>query len=104
MTLEETVNYCKPFGTDDKGIIEYYITENNLESDYIDLISKLSKSKIDKLDAELRNHHWLAFSNVDLYDKCYRKKLNPKIAVLLDKAQRGFILGCDLSRTAEELS
>ena len=103
MTLEEVINYCKPFGYDDKVIIEYYIIENNLESEYIDLITKLSKSKIDKLDAELRNHHWLAFSNADLYDKCYKKKLNPKIAVLLDEAQRGFILGCDLSKTAEEL-
>ena len=94
MTLEEVINYCKPLGLDDKVVIEYYITENNLESEYIDLISKLSKSKIDKLDDKLRQHQWLAFSNSDLYDKCYKKKLNPKIAVLLDEAQRGFILGC----------
>lgn len=103
MTLEEVINYWKPFGYGDKDIIEYYITINNLESEYIDLISTLSKFKINKLDNELRKHQWLAFSNVDLYDKCYKKKLNPKIAVLLDEAQRGFILGCDLSKTAEKL-
>lgn len=103
MTLEETVNYCKPFGYGDKDIIEYYITENSLESEYIDLISTLSKSKIEKLDNKLRQHQWLSFSNSDLYDKCYKRKIKPNIAQLLDEAQRGFILGIDISNVAEEL-
>lgn len=102
-TLQEELNVAKEWGFDDKTAIHNYIVNNNLESEYIELISELSKRALEKLDYTIRKHQWLAYPSDNLYDMVYKKKVKPDVAKLLDLAQRAFILDCNMIPIAEEL-
>jgi len=103
LSLENFIKIGKLYNWDDKMVIKQYIIGNNFEKDYMELITELSKSALDKLDKQIREHQWLAFPADNFYDECYKKKMNPDVAKLLDRAQRGYILGLDISDVAEEL-
>lgn len=47
---------------DDKTIIFKYITDNNLEKEFIDLISQLSKSKVEKLEGQMSQKNFIISS------------------------------------------
>lgn len=102
-TLQEELNVAKEWGFDDKTAIQNYIVNNGLESDYIELISELSKSALDRLDYKIRKHQWLAYPADNLYEMVSKKKIKPDVARLLDLAQRAYILDCSLIPVAEEL-
>lgn len=102
-SLKEILEIGMSFGCSDRDIIKEYITSNDLESEYIGMISELSQSKIDKLDTEIRQHQWLAYPADNLYQECYKKKIKPDIARLFDLAQRQYILGFSIEPIANEL-
>jgi len=102
-SLKDVLKVGLEFGFSDKDIIKEYIISNDLESEYVAMISELSQSKIDKLDAEIRQHQWLAYPADNLYQECYKKKIKPDIARLLDMAQRQYILGFSIEPIANDL-
>lgn len=73
-------NYIDNYGyiTDDKTIITKYIIDNNLEQEYIDLISQLAKSKVEKLEGQMYQKNFIIESSamsLDFLLKHYKKDI-----------------------------
>lgn len=63
--MKKLKSYIDGYGylVDDKTIILKYITDNNLEQEYIELISKLAKSKVEKLEGQMNQKNFIIESS-----------------------------------------
>ena len=78
--MKKLKNYVDNYGyiANDKDIIVKYITDNNLEQEYIDLISKLVKSKVEKLEGQMSQKNFIIESSamgLDSLLKHYKKDI-----------------------------
>lgn len=103
ITLEDAIKFGKEWELSDKEIINYFIVNNNLEQEYIELIAKLSQNRINVLNKTIEDHSWLAYPMGNFYNECYNKTIRPEIASLLDKAVRFNVLGINLDSIVNAL-
>ena len=103
VSLEELIELAKLYDNDEYWVIREFITQNNLERVYIDMIVYLSQARINKLEDELSKHQWLACPADHLYEMVAKKKISPELARNLDLAQRYTMLGLPLDGVAEKL-
>lgn len=78
--MKKLKNYVDNYGyiANDKDIIVKYITDNNLEQEYIDLISQLVKSKVEKLEGQMSQKNFIIESSamgLDSLLKHYKKDI-----------------------------
>ena len=67
---------------DDKDIILKYITDNNFEQEYIELISKLAKSKVEKLEGQMYQKNFIIGSTAMVLESLL-KQYKKDIAIFL---------------------
>ena len=63
--MNKLKSYVDNYGylVNDKAIIFKYITDNNLEQEYIELFSKLTKSKVEKLETQMSQKNFIIESS-----------------------------------------
>lgn len=78
--MKNLKHYVDNYGyiKDDKTIIAQYIIDNNFEQEYIDLISQLAKSKVEKLEGQMYQKNFIIESSamgLDSLLKHYKKDI-----------------------------
>ena len=96
VSLKELVDDQKFNCDDDLTIIERWFCLNNREQDGLDLISKLSKSKVDKLESILNTAKiWLP--NIpDVYESNKKFGIDKDIASNINRITTYHLLGCEI--------
>lgn len=98
-TLKELVSTQKYTGLSDVDIIKIWFIDNDKESEGINLMAELSKSKFDKVDRQLKNAQtWIPIVP-DVYEsnKSMKNKVSKEEGKYLNKITQSFLLGLDLN-------
>lgn len=98
-TLEELVSIQKYTGQSDIDIIKTWFIDNNQESEGINLMAELSKSKFDKVYSQLKNAQtWIPLVP-DVYEsnKFMKNKVSKDAGKNLNMIIQRFLLGLDLN-------
>ena len=97
-TLTELVSAQKYTNLSDIDIIKIWFVDNDKESEGINLMAELSKSKFDKVDRQLKNAQtWIPIVP-DVYEsnKFMKNKVSKEEGKYLNKITQSFLLGLDL--------
>ena len=97
-TLKELTSTQKYTGLSDIDIIKAWFIDNNMESEGINLMAELSKSKFDKVYLQLKNAQtWIPIVP-DVYEsnKSMKNKVSKEEGKYLNKITQSFLLGLDL--------
>ena len=64
--MKNLKHYVDSYGylKNDKEIIVKFITDNNFEQEYIDIISQLAKSKVEKLEGQIYQKNFIIESSI----------------------------------------
>lgn len=98
-TLEELISIQKYTGQSDIDIIKAWFIDNNQESEGINLMAELSKSKFDKVYSQLKNAQtWIPLVP-DVYEsnKSIKNKVSKDEGKNLNRIIQRFLLGLDLN-------
>ena len=98
-TLKELISTRKYTGLSDIDIIKAWFIDNNMESEGINLMAELSKSKFDKVYSQLKNAQtWIPLVP-DVYEsnKFMKNKVSKDAGKKLNMTIQRFLLGLDLN-------
>lgn len=98
-TLKELISTQKYTGLSDIEIIKAWFIDNDKESEGINLMAELSKSKFDKVYLQLKNAQtWIPIVP-DVYEsnKSTKYKVSEEEGKYLNKITQRFLLGLDLN-------
>ena len=98
-TLKELISIQKYTDLSDIEIIKAWFIDNNMESEGINLMAELSKSKFDKVYLQLKNAQtWIPIVP-DVYEsnKFMKNKVSKEEGKYLNKITQSFLLGLDLN-------
>lgn len=98
-TLTELVSAQKYTNLSDIDIIKIWFVDNDKESEGINLMAELSKSKFDKVDRQLKNAQTWIPMVPDVYEsnKSMKNKVSKEEGKYLNKITQSFLLGLDLN-------